>query len=193
MKSIYILLTRSTTICSRIVYMATRSEFTHAAISLDRNFDKLYTFGRKYKRLMLPAGVVRESVYDGLLGDSDDMRCAVYEIKISDISYKRLTKFLSHMEKNKEKYRYSILGLPMCKFNRKYERKGYFFCSQFVYYALSKSGTIERTMEPSLVRPMDLSELSEANEIFRGKIRELRIADRLFFDTSLDMRPETDL
>lgn len=40
---------------------------------------------------------------------------------------------------------------------------------------------------------MDLSELSEANEIFRGKIRELRIADRLFFDTSLDMRPETDL
>ena len=182
MKSIYILLTRSTTICSRIVYMATRSEFTHAAISLDRNFDKLYTFGRKYKRLMLPAGFVRESVYDGLLGDSDDMRCAVYEIKISDISYKRLTKFLSHMEKNKEKYRY-----------RKYERKGYFFCSQFVYYALSKSGTIERTMEPSLVRPMDLSELSEANEIFRGKIRELRIADRLFFDTSLDMRPETDL
>ena len=129
MKSIYILLTRSTTICSRIVYMATRSEFTHAAISLDRNFDKLYTFGRKYKRLMLPAGFVRESVYDGLLGDSDDMRCAVYEIKISDISYKRLTKFLSHMEKNKEKYRYSILGLPMCKFNRKYERKGYFFCS----------------------------------------------------------------
>lgn len=134
---------------------------------------------------MLPAGFVRESVYDGLLGDSDDMRCAVYEIKISDISYKRLTNFLSHMEKNKEKYRYSILGLPMCKFNRKYERKGYFFCSQFVYYALSKSGTIERTM--------DLSELSEANEIFRGKIRELRIADRLFFDTSLDMRPETDL
>ena len=59
MKSIYILLTRSTTICSRIVYMATRSEFTHAAISLDRNFDKLYTFGRKYKRLMLPAGFVR--------------------------------------------------------------------------------------------------------------------------------------
>ena len=102
MKSIYILLTRSTTICSRIVYMATRSEFTHAAISLDRNFDKLYTFGRKYKRLMLPAGFVRESVYDGLLGDSDDMRCAVYEIKISDISYKRLTKFLSHMEKTRK-------------------------------------------------------------------------------------------
>ena len=50
MKSIYILLTRSTTICSRIVYMATRSEFTHAAISLDRNFDKLYTFGRKLQK-----------------------------------------------------------------------------------------------------------------------------------------------
>ena len=49
MKSIYILLTKSTTICSKIVYLATRSEFTHAAISLDSSFNELYTFGRKYE------------------------------------------------------------------------------------------------------------------------------------------------
>lgn len=186
MKTIYILLTRSSTICSRIVYMATRCEFTHAAISLDRNFDELYTFGRKYKRLLLPAGFVTESVYEGVLGDSEDMKCAVYELNISDGSYRRLIKFLRHMEKNREKYRYSILGLPMCKFNRKYERRGYFFCSQFVYYALSKSGTIEQTMEPSLVHPMDLSRLSEAREIFRGSIRELRMSDMDFETAGID-------
>ena len=57
MKSIYILLTKSTTICSKIVYLATRSEFTHAAISLDSSFNELYTFGRKsvsYTHLTLP-------------------------------------------------------------------------------------------------------------------------------------------
>ena len=63
MKTIYILLTKSTTLCSKVVYLATRSEYTHAAISLDKNFDQLYTFTRKYKRLLLPAGFAVESVY----------------------------------------------------------------------------------------------------------------------------------
>ena len=76
MKTIYILLTKSTTICSKVVYLSTKSEYTHSAISLDKNFDKLYTFSRKYKRLLLPAGYVVESAYEGLLGDSDDMRCS---------------------------------------------------------------------------------------------------------------------
>lgn len=174
MKSIYILLTKSTTICSRVVYMATKSEYTHAAISLDSNFDDLYTFSRKYKRAILPAGFVRESVYTGLMGDSDDMNCAVYELKIDRHSYKKLVRLLRYMEYNKEKYKYSIMGLPMCHFNRKYERKGYFFCSQFVYYVLSKSGAVAKNAEPSLVKPMDLCDLPEVNEIFRGDIRQLR-------------------
>lgn len=62
----------------KIVYLATRSEFTHAAISLDSSFNELYTFGRKYSRLMLPAGFAIESVYNGILGSSDNMKCAVY-------------------------------------------------------------------------------------------------------------------
>ena len=89
MKSIYILLTKSTTICSRIIYLATRSEFTHASISLDSSFNHLYTFARKYRHLMLPAGFTVESVYRGIMGDSDDMKCAVYELKISDKAYER--------------------------------------------------------------------------------------------------------
>ena len=95
MKSIYILLTKSTTICSKIVYLATRSEFTHAAISLDSSFNELYTFGRKYSRLMLPAGFAIESVYNGLLGSSDNMKCAVYELKISDKVYGNLVRILN--------------------------------------------------------------------------------------------------
>lgn len=180
MKSIYILLTKSTTICSKIVYMATRSEFTHAAISLDQSFTELYTFGRKYKRLLLPAGFAKESVYKGVLGDSDDMRCAVYELKISNKAHRRLVKLLHSFEMNKERYRYSIMGLPMCQLNRVYEREDYFFCSQFVYYALSESGAIVKKHEPSLVRPMDLSRLPEAKEIFKGRISSLRVRDFSF-------------
>lgn len=174
MKSIYILLTRSTTICSKMVYMATRSEYTHAAISLDTNFDKLYTFSRKYKRLLLPAGFVVESAYDGVMGDSDNMDCAVYEIKITKHAYRKLVRMFRHMDYHKDKYRYSIIGLPMCFFNKQFERKGYYFCSQFVHHALTESGAIEKTAPSSLVKPMDFRELPEAKEVFKGNIAQLR-------------------
>lgn len=173
-KSVYILLTKSTTICSKMVYMATKSEYTHAAISLDNSFDGLYTFSRKYKRLLLPAGFVRESVYDGIMGNSEDMDCAVYEVEVSNHTYKKLVRLLNHMEYHKDKYRYSVFGLPMCFFNRKYERKGYFFCSQFVYYALTESGAVAKNAEPSLVHPMDLRNLPEVKEVFKGQIGQLR-------------------
>lgn len=174
MKTIYILLTKSTTICSKVVHLATKSEYTHAAISLDKNFDKLYTFSRKYKRLLLPAGFVVESAYDGIMGDSDDMNCAVYELQISNHAYKKLVRLFRHMDYHKDKYRYSILGLVFNYFNKSYERKGYYFCSQFVHHALTHSGAIEKESESSLVRPMDFRELPEVKEIFKGNIRELR-------------------
>lgn len=174
MKTIYILLTKSTTICSKVVHLATKSEYTHAAISLDKNFDKLYTFSRKYKRLLLPAGFVVESAYDGIMGDSDDMNCAVYELQISNHAYKKLVRLFRHMDYHKDKYRYSILGLVFNYFNKAYERKGYYFCSQFVHHALTHSGAIEKESESSLVRPMDFRELPEVKEIFKGNIRELR-------------------
>lgn len=175
MKSIYILLTKSTTICSRIIYLATRSEFTHASISLDSSFNQLYTFARKYKHLILPAGFTVESVYQGIMGDSDDMKCAVYEFKISEKSYAKLVRVLNRFENNRARYRYNILGLAMCKFNRAYEREDYFFCSQFVHSALTEAGVIQGNTESSLVRPMDLSVLPEAREIFKGDIRALRL------------------
>lgn len=175
MKSIYILLTNSTTLPSKIIYMATRSEFTHAAISLDNNFDKLYTFARKYRHLMLPAGFTRDSIYEGIMGSSDDMRCGVYEIRVNELVYKNLVKILNKIEKNQDQYRYNVLGLPMTKFNKAYEREGYFFCSQFVYHALSESGAIKKEKTPSLVRPMDLTELPEAEERFKGDIKNLRV------------------
>ena len=174
MKTIYILLTRSTTICSKVVHMATRSEFTHAAISLDTNFDKLYTFSRRYKRLLLPAGFVVESAYEGIMGDSNEMNCAVYELKIEDEAYDKLVRMLRHMDYHKLKYRYSILGLIFIFFNKLCERKGYYFCSQFVHHALTKSGAIEDTTCSSLIKPMYFKELPEAKEIFRGKVRQLR-------------------
>ena len=179
MKKVYILLTRSGTDCSRIVYALTRDEFTHASLAMNEDFDNLYSFTRKYKNIMLPAGFNSESVYHGVMGRSDNMRCAVYEIIVTDEAHERMKSIIRNFRVNRRRYRYNIFGLLTCKFNVIYDRKGYFFCSQFVYHTLTKSGAVRHKKHPSLVRPMELVELTGAREIFKGRISELRNLDAI--------------
>lgn len=67
------------------------------------------------------------------------MACAVYEIEVTNISYLKLKKLIKNMEKDKERYRYNILGLHWMYICKKIKRANHFYCSEFVYYALLKS------------------------------------------------------
>lgn len=174
MRSIYILLTKTNTMLSRAIHAAAGKSYTHSALSLDDSFTELYSFGRKYKYSYLPAGFVRESVNSGLLGDSNDIECAVYELKISNRKYKKLKHILEEMEEEVEVYQYNILGLILCFFGVANQRKHHFFCSQFVSYVLMKSGAVEFGKAPSLIKPIDFQSLPEAEQVFQGKVGQLR-------------------
>ena len=67
MKSIYILLTRSTTILSRLVYLITRDKYTHVSISFEKDLQPLYSSGRKNGCTLFPAGPCKESFYYGYM------------------------------------------------------------------------------------------------------------------------------
>ena len=176
MKDIYILLTKSDTFFSKVIYKITRAEYTHASISLDRELTMLYSFGRKYRFSMLPAGFVHEDINRGVMGASNTMKCALYRIRISDRSYRRLERRIRHMELNRENYRYNIMGIPLCMFGIANERKTHFFCSQFVSGMLIKSGAIDRCVlrAPSLTHPSDLQKIPKARCVFEGTMAELR-------------------
>ncbi|MBQ6900048.1 MAG: hypothetical protein IJN72_04355 [Firmicutes bacterium] len=174
MKEIYILLTNSTTLISKAISLCTKAEYTHVALAMDKDLTMLYSFGRKFKWSMVPSGFVREGVNHGVMGDSENMKCALYTIQISDNAYQRLANRLRHMESKKNCYRFNYLGLPMCGFGWKSGGKNVFFCSQFVCHVLQKSGAIEEHKHPSLTHPVDFQKLQVANKIFEGKISELR-------------------
>ena len=56
MKTIYILLTRSTTILSRLVHFVTEDTYTHAALAFDEELRTLYSSSRKNGKTLFPAG-----------------------------------------------------------------------------------------------------------------------------------------
>ena len=119
MKDIYILLTKSDTLFSKAIYKITRAEYTHASIALDRELTMLYSFGRKYRYSMLPAGFVHEDINSGVMGASDTMKCALFRIRVSDRCYNKIAGRLRHMEANSGNYRYNIMGIPLLLFLKK--------------------------------------------------------------------------
>ena len=64
--SVYILLTRTSSILSRLIRILTRAAYTHAALALDEEFEETYSFTRRNPRLIWPAGLARESLWRGL-------------------------------------------------------------------------------------------------------------------------------
>ena len=53
MKTIYILLTRSSTILSKMVHFVTDDTYTHASIAFEEDLKTLYTSSRKNGRTLL--------------------------------------------------------------------------------------------------------------------------------------------
>ena len=45
---LYIVLTSLNTVIARLIWIIKKDEFTHAAISLDKQLEYMYSFGRKY-------------------------------------------------------------------------------------------------------------------------------------------------
>lgn len=176
MKSIYILLTKSDTILSRIVHYVTGDTYTHASLSFDDSLKILYSSSRKNGRTLFPAGPCRENLHSGYYRRHKQIPCAVYELQVSDDAYEKAKQEVALIMSEADRYHFNIIGLLLCQFNIPYHRKHYFFCSQFVSEVLHRSEAIALPKDTSLMKPSDYARLPELLCRFRGYLYEL--ADR---------------
>ncbi len=172
MKTIYILLTKSETILSKIVHFVTNDAYTHASIAFDENLQTLYSSSRKNGRTLFPAGPCTESLHSGYYKRYAQIPCAVYELQVSDEIYESAKKEVAQIMENAEHYHFNIIGLLLCQFNIPYHRKYYFFCSQFVSEVLCRSSALDLPKDTSLMRPSDYMKLPEMLCCFRGYLNE---------------------
>ena len=171
-KTIYILLTRTTTILSRAVHLLTADDYTHVSIAFNKNLQPLYSSSRKNGRTLFPAGPCKESFKHGYLREHIDIPCAVYELHVTKEVYYRAKKEVEKVIKDADNYHFNIIGLLLCRFNIAYNRKKNYFCSQFVSEVLKRSRALELPKESSLMRPSDYMELPELALCFRGRLND---------------------
>ncbi len=174
MKNIYIVLTRSTTILSRVIHFITADAYTHAAISFDKDLTQLYSSGRKNGKTMFPAGPCRESFYNHCYKRCNgNVPVAVYELQVSDEAYELAKQEVASIISNSDEYHFNIIGLILCKMNIELRRKHHFFCSQFVSEVLTRSNALKLPKRPALMRPSDYRELPELRCCFEGRLNDI--------------------
>lgn len=173
MKTIYILLTRSTTILSRLVHFVTEDTYTHAALAFDEELRTLYSSSRKNGKTLFPAGPCVEDLKHGYYSMHDRIPCAVYELKVSDEVYEDAKWEVQKIMEKADQYHFNILGLFLCQMNIPYHRRNYFFCSQFVSEVLHRSRALNLPKDTSLMKPSDYMKIPELFCLFQGYISEL--------------------
>lgn len=62
-KEMYILLTDTGTLLSKLIKCFTNAPYNHVSIVFDKRLDEVYSFGRKEPRNPFIAGFIREDVY----------------------------------------------------------------------------------------------------------------------------------
>lgn len=165
-RTVYILLTRSGTWFSRLIYLATQDSYTHVSIGLDGPAGPFYSFARKYQYFALPAGLVEEQV----TVRRRRVPCCLYELTVSKDTYFRLRRRLNRMYARREDYGYNVLGTLACYFNLPLRRRHHFFCSQFVADLLEDAGAVELPKPPTLLRPADFCQVQGLKAVHLGTL-----------------------
>jgi hypothetical protein len=167
-RKLYVLLTDTGTVLTKIIKLYTKKPHNHASIVIDEHFNKVYSFGRRNPRNPFFAGFVEENIRGGIFRNAD---CAIYCITITEKQFQTLIGKINEMEEHKEDYRYNLIGLIAVMLNMEIDRKNAFFCSHFVATILKESGIDIKNQKPlSLVTPDDIKESASLELIYEGKL-----------------------
>lgn len=162
------------TLLSKAIRFITKYKYSHVVLSLDNEFTKLYSFGRKKPHNFLVAGFVTYGVESEFFKTFDKTECVVYEFNIDAEAYGRLKKVLEQFENNVELYHYDIKGLLLRYFYPYIEeRQNYYVCSQFVASVLENAEVYSFDKPAKLVKPYDFSGIPETEKIYEGRLNSL--------------------
>ena len=170
MKEIYIVLTHTGTVLSRIIKNYTQDEFSHVSISLDKELKEMYSFGRLNPYNPFWGGFVQEGINFGTFKRFRKTVCKIYSLKITEEQYNNVRGMIEYIKSSKQLHKFNVIGLFAVGFNKRISFENSFYCAEFVKYVLDKSG-IENNL-PELIKPEDFKNLKNYIVIYKGKLRK---------------------
>ncbi|MBR1816637.1 MAG: hypothetical protein IJ763_08045 [Lachnospiraceae bacterium] len=173
-KSIYIVISKTSTFPSHVIKMWTKEPYAHTSIALDIELNEMYSFARRKLHNPFYCGFIREDITTGVFGRDVGTTCRVARLKVSANEYKKIIDTLKKFKKNDKYYKYNYVGIVGIMFNKAVEREYNYFCSQFVYHVLKNAGVETFDKKAGLVRPEDFRLWDELELVYEGKLKDYR-------------------
>ncbi len=173
MKKVYIVLTYTGTILSKLVRGYTNDYYAHVSIALDKELKEMYSFGRLNPYIPFIGGFVHESVNYGTFKRFYKTKTKIYSLEVNEEQYEKICNIIDDINENKHSYKFNVLGLFLAAINLKIKREKCFYCAEFVKYVLDSS-SLDVNL-PDVVRPNDFNYLENAKEIYTGVLKQYKI------------------
>lgn len=167
MEKIYIVLTYTGTILSRTVRIFTRNTYTHASIALDKELEKMYSFGRLNPYNPFWGGFVKEGIDIGTFKRFKKTKAEIYSFEVTKEEYKKLEDIILVFSNDRKKYKFNIIGLIYARFNKQCKRKNKFYCSQFVREVIEQAEINMENIE-EVIKPEDFRKIRTLNLEYKG-------------------------
>ncbi len=173
-KSIYVILTRTKTLLSRLIQLVKKDMYTHAAISLDKDLTKMYSFGRKYTYLPFMGCLGIETIESGIYKKHKNLPGVILEIKVNDWQYEKARMILNSFISDSKRYKFHYAGLIDHILQREVKLENKFLCSDFIYYVLKSCGILNLNTPENLVRPQNIFLGLSHKIIYEGDLKKFQ-------------------
>lgn len=170
MQKIYIILTHTGTLLSRIIKKWTKDEFTHVSIALDEDLKQMYSFGRLCPYNPFWGGFVQEGIHTGTFKRFKKTETLVYSLNITQEQYIMVKNEIKRIEEHKTEYYFNVLGLLAVAFHKRIQANHSFYCAEFVKYIL-ESAEIPIDL-PAIVRPENFKNVKNYTVVYKGKLKK---------------------
>jgi hypothetical protein len=171
MEKIYIVLSHTGTIISKSIKLYTRAQYSHVSISFNQDLSHLYSFGRRRIHNPFSGGFVKDGRNQGIYRKYKKTCCTVYEVDVDEQKYESAKKLIAAFEKRENQLKYNYFGIVSILFGIGFNKRDYYFCSQFVAEVLDKAGIIHFDKNYALVKPIDICKSEDQFKlIYQGKL-----------------------
>lgn len=113
------------------------------------------------------SGLIKENFRDPFYQDA---QCAVYRCVVGKHNYALMHNHVTNMMKDRDRYKYHLLGLVGVLINKKIPREDAYFCSSFVASVLEQSSFQPMNKPSYFVTPADFETALSSQEIYRGTV-----------------------
>ncbi|MCI8574899.1 MAG: hypothetical protein HFI09_00330 [Bacilli bacterium] len=174
MSKIYIILMHTKTIPAKLIKWVTHSNYSHVALSFEKECNTLYSFGRRNLHSIINSGFTIEKKKGPFFQTFNKTTCKIYEVEIEEEKYQRIKKIILEMQRHKERYKYDFIGLVLRYFKIPIRLKNHYVCSYFLANLLEESGVYTFAKKSYFVRPKDFENIAIGNEIYQGEYQKYK-------------------